>query len=165
MLSKRGAKMSSKKPPKPLLPHKRHSRFKHTLATGVGVTRESIRYKKVNKECDESEGSVGGGSEVEPNIKRQKITDKSGKRREFRHLSHLSDTFIPPPDQEDTDPGESVTKECPQCHKIFHEEHSLTRHIKLVHDGKVDTVSTKQKLSEDSCSKSSSEVRSGTMCR
>ena len=65
----------------------------------------------------------------------------------------------PPLDQEDTDPGESVTKECPQCHKIFHEEHSLTRHIKLVHDGKIDTVQTKPKLSEDSCSNSSSEVR------
>ena len=82
MLSKRGAKMSSKKPPRPLLPQKRHSRFKHTQATGVGISRESIRYKKGTKECDESEGSVGGGSEVEPNLKRQKITDKSGTRCE-----------------------------------------------------------------------------------
>ena len=72
--------------------------------------------------------------------------------------------IIAPLDQEDTDPGDSATKECPQCHKIFHEEHSLTRHIKLVHDGKVDTIVAKQKLSEDSCSNSSSEVRSGTMC-
>ena len=57
-------------------------------------------------------------------------------------------------DQEDTDQSES-TKCCPQCHKIFHEEHSLTRHIKLVHDGKLDTILTKEKVSEESCSKSS----------
>ncbi|KAI6653320.1 Chromodomain helicase DNA binding protein 4 L homeolog [Oopsacas minuta] len=137
ILSKRGAKMSNKKPPKPLLPHKRHSKVKHTLATGVGVSRESIRYKTRPKECDESEGSVGGASEVEPTLKRQKIgSDKS--------------------DQEDTDQGETTTKNCPQCHKIFHEEHSLTRHIKLVHDGKIDTIQ-KVKLSEESYSNSSSE--------
>ena len=80
MLSKRGSKVSNKKPPKPLVSLKRHSRFKHTPTTGVGVNRDSIRYKIRQKECDESEGSVGGGSEVEPSMKRQKIKgNKSGK--------------------------------------------------------------------------------------
>ena len=79
MLSKRGSKVSNKKPPKPLLPLKRRSRFKHTPATGIGISRESVRYKNRPKEFDESEGSVGGGSEVEPSMKRQKLrTNKSG---------------------------------------------------------------------------------------
>ena len=90
MLSKRGAKVSNKKPPKPLLPHKRRSRFKHTPATGVGVSRDSIRYKSRLKECDESEGSVGGGSEVEPSMKRQKLRGhKSGKVLSGTLATHL----------------------------------------------------------------------------
>ena len=78
MLSKRGSKLV-KKPPKPTPPPKRRTRIKHTKSTGIGVSRESIRYRVQGKECDESEGSVGGGSEVEPTTKRQRVTAaKSG---------------------------------------------------------------------------------------